>query len=119
MDQGLIQQMQHKLIFLDGRWERLPLCGKMGNIGSEVSRACRWKDKGNEERMLQALWRGLELFDVTIDLTSGPRRRELCRAREVFCEYISGDNVYRITEGEFLQYFDAFAMAYNMHRLHN
>lgn len=92
--------MQHKSIFLDGRWERLPLCGKMGNIGSEVSRACRWKAKGNEERMLQALWRGLELFDVTIDLTSGQRRRELCRVREAFCEYIFGDNVYQITAEE-------------------
>ena len=89
----------------------------MGNIGSEVSRACRWKAKGNEERMLQALWRGLELFDVTIDLTSGPRRRELCRVREVFCEFICGDDVYQITEEELLQYFDEFALSYNKQRL--
>lgn len=109
MDQGLIQ---HRSLILGGRWAELPFCGQMGNIGSEVSRACYWKNKGQEDQMFQALWRGLELLTKTIELTSGPWRRELCRAREVLNDYILGDNEYQTTERQLMQYFDDFALSY-------
>ncbi len=116
MDPRLIPQVQHRTIFSNGRWERMPLCEKMGNIGSEIARARHGKDKDQEKSMLQALWRGLELLDFTIDCTPGPRRQELCRVRELFCDYLIGDNLYRITGEQLQQYFDDFALAYQWNR---
>ena len=118
MDPGLIQHMWHRNLFTDGRWDAMPFCGKMGNIGSEVHRACMWQDKGNEKSMLGSLYLGLELLDVTIDRTLGPRRRELCRARELFCDSFAGDGVYHVSGKELDDYFFEFAMAYQVKYRH-
>lgn len=56
MDPELIQRMRHRNRFTDGRWDALPLCGKMGNIGSEVGRACYCRDKGDEQYWVWSFW---------------------------------------------------------------
>ena len=52
----------------------------------------RAKEAGNEARARHALERALELFDLTIadDRGRGPRRRAICRAREVVCDFVAG-----------------------------
>lgn len=40
---------QHKDL-AEGRWAKMPLAEQMPNIGSEISRANRWKGKGNREQ---------------------------------------------------------------------
>lgn len=40
---------QHKSL-AEGRWEELSLSQQMGNIGSEVSMAVRWKKKAMVNR---------------------------------------------------------------------
>ncbi len=95
-----------------GRWHTLSLFEQLGNIGSEVSRAHRAKEAGNRDRMMKALERGLELFDLTIaDPRHRTRLREICRAREVVCDYFYGDNEYRSTGESLVKYFDAYARA--------
>jgi hypothetical protein len=96
-----------------GRWQTLSLVEQMGNVGSEVGRALRAKEQGNDPRMWAALERALELLDLTIadpHLTRG-RRREVLRAREVVCDYLVGDNIYRSTPESLDRYFLAFAFA--------
>lgn len=95
-----------------GRWRRLSLVEQLGNIGSEISRALRAKEAGNPRRMQAALERGLELFDLTIaDPKHRGRLKEICRAREVVCDFFYGDNVYR-SDGDFLdRYFLTYAIA--------
>jgi hypothetical protein len=96
-----------------GHWFQLPLMEQLGNIGTEVARCVRAKEAGNESRAWNALVRALELFDLTIadKRWRGPKRREICRAREAVCDYLIGDNVYR-SDAEFLdRYFLAFAIA--------
>ncbi len=95
-----------------GRWHSMSLMEQLANAGSEVSRALRARESGNEARERSALIRFLELMDLTLaDARLQGRRRELCRAREVVCDYFVGDNVYRSTP-EFLdRYFLAFAKA--------
>ncbi len=91
---------------------------QLGNIGTEVSRCLRAKDHGNESRAWHALVRALELFDLTIadPRWRGPRVREICRAREVVCDYAAGDNDYG-TDAAFLdRYFMAFAIAAQIER---
>lgn len=100
---------------LKEEWKKKDLAFQMANIGSEVSRALKNQDK--PKRFLGAFERALELFDWTIESvveryvtkgTSEGEIREICRAREEFCDYFNG-NVYH-TEAEKMQkYYDEFA----------
>ncbi|HLC76005.1 MAG TPA: hypothetical protein VJB82_02710 [Candidatus Peribacterales bacterium] len=95
-----------------GRWQSFPLALQLAHIGSEVSRACSAKKNGNNARMQSALFRMLELFDLTIaDKKNRLRLRELCRAREVLCDYFVGDNDYHSTDESLDRYFLQFAIA--------
>lgn len=93
-----------------GRWRELSLVEQMGNIGSEVFRAHRHE---NDEAALRGdIERALELFDLSLeDPRWAGRRWELARAREVFCDAISGGHLYRSTLQDLIRYFDTFAMA--------
>lgn len=99
------------------RWSELSLMEQLGNIGTEVGRAARAKEAGNEQRARNALERALELFDLTMD---DPRWRdhrlgEICRAREVVCDFVAGDNEYRSTAASLDRYFLPFAYAARRH----
>ncbi len=92
-----------------GRWAELTLAEQMGNIGSEVSRSLSAKKAGNEKRFQGAFERALELFDLTIDCTKEPvRLREICRAREEFCDYFLG-NEYKTDPAQMMKYYNDFA----------
>lgn len=100
-----------------GRWFELSLMEQLGNIGTEVARAARAKEAGNEKRAWNALERALELFDMTID---DPRWRdhrlgEICRAREVVCDFVAGDNEYGSSAESLDRYFLPFAYAARAH----
>ena len=86
---------------------------QLGNVGTEVGRAARAKEASNERRSWNALERALELFDLTIadERWRGPKRREICRAREVVCDFIAGDNDYASTAASLDRYFLPFAVA--------
>ena len=96
-----------------GRWFELSLMDQLGNVGTEVTRAARAKEAGNEERAWNALVRALELFDLTIadERWCGPRRREICRAGELVCDFLAGDNEYGSTATSLDRYFLPFAIA--------
>lgn len=94
-----------------GRWSLLSLAEQLGNIGSEVHRA-RLSQKANESRFIAACDRALELFDLTLaDARWRGRIRELARAREVFCDAVSGGALYGSTLKDLEPYFDRFALA--------
>ena len=65
----------------------MPLVEQMANVGSEVSRTIRALSQGHAERATSAMARALELFDLTAadPRRKGPGRREVLRARELFC----------------------------------
>ncbi len=80
-----------------GRWHDLSLAEQLGNIGSEVSRTIRWSGR-NPDNARSALYRALELIDLTLDdprhRQSAPRLREIARAREVVVDFFAGANQY-------------------------
>lgn len=94
-----------------GRWFGLSLMEQLGNIGSEVSRARRWK--GKDEKIYQnAVDRALELFDLTLeDKRWRGRLREIARAREVFCDAISGGKEYESSLKDMERYLLPYAIA--------
>jgi len=97
-----------------GRWHVLSLAEQLGNVGSEVSRAIRWRSR-NRELAERAFHRALELFDLTLDdprhLCMPARLREIARAREVLVDFLAGSNQYGSTPISLQRHFDAFAAA--------
>ena len=100
----------------NGRWAELPLPTQMGNIGSEISRALRWKAKGNTARMTSCVERALELTDLSIQCAQLDRSRkehpgairELTLVRDEICEYFLEEND-ELDGNAILRYFDQFA----------
>ena len=96
----------------NGKWESLTFLQQMANIGSEVERTINWRSKGNKEYSLKASERALELFDLTIkQQKTYPKILELVRARELFVDYIFGNNIYQSTDKEWQNYFINFTCA--------
>ena len=96
-----------------GGWEKLSLAQQLGNIGSEVSRAEKWQNR-DEKLFNGAVERALELFDLTLedDRWVG-RKREINRAREVFCDAVLGGKEYGSELKNLISYFDWFALVAN------
>ncbi len=105
---------QHQTL-ASGRWRRLSLLEQLGNIGSEVSRALRWKER-DTKLFFGAIERALELFDLTLDDSRWKGRRwEIARAREVFLDAVSGGTEYKSSLEDLVRYFDQFAYAAQLH----
>ena len=99
-----------------GRWYELSLMEQLGNIGSEVGRALRWEEK-DRKYFDHAVERALELFDLTLaDQRWRRRLKELTRAREVFCDAVSGGKEYKSSLADLDRYFFSFAFAARIHR---
>jgi len=95
-----------------GRWHSMSLVEQLGNAGSEVSRALRARASCNDAREHSALVRFLELMDLTIsDPRLKGRRREICRVREMVCDYFVGENSFRSTPESLDRYFLPYATA--------
>lgn len=95
----------------EGGWQKLSLSEQLGNIGSEVGRAAKWQGK-DEALFGGAVSRALELFDLTLeDPRWRGRLREIARAREVFCDAISGGALYKSAIADLENYFYPFAFA--------
>ncbi len=94
-----------------GGWQKFSLVEQLANIGSEVGRARRWRDEGGK-RFDGAVRRALELFDLTIaDERWRGRLKEICRAREFFCDAVEGGKDWGMTLEWLDQYFLQFAVA--------
>lgn len=98
---------------LADRWWAMSVAEQLGNIGSEVSRAAKWTTR-NPEMARSALYRALDLFDLTLDdprhRASPARLREIARAREVVVDLFAGPNQYGSTAESLQRYFDAYAV---------
>lgn len=111
---------EHKTL-ADGGWSELSFSLQMGNLGSEVSRSLKWFGK-NEKRFQVSFNRALELFDLTIDAASqavsshnelpsrSAKLKEICRAREEFCDYFLGNNSWGTNPEKMQRYYDQFAI---------
>jgi len=92
-----------------GRWYNLSIVMQMANIGCDVERAIRWRNKGDLEYSRNAFERALELLMFTIaDPKNRKRLKELCRMKEALIDYFMGDNEYSSTDEVWQKYFFNF-----------
>jgi len=84
----------------------------MANVGSEVERAIKWREKRNAQYSQMAFERALELLDFTVaDGKNNKRLKELLRLREVLADYFAFENAYQSSDKSFQNYFYAFNFA--------
>ncbi len=104
--------IRHKDLLESGRWSSMPFAQQMANVGSEVFRASKWKDKGKTDRAMSAFEHALELLDFTVASMQEQNRnlREILRMRELLCDYYCGDNECASTAASLNKYFDAFSV---------
>lgn len=104
-------EIQHKNL-AGGRWMEMNFAEQMANVGSEVERTIKWKNKGNTEYSRMAFERALELLDITIaDEKNRKKLKELMRLREVLADYFAFNNTYQSTDKSWQNYFYAFNFA--------
>lgn len=97
---------------LEERWKDFSLIEQMANIGAEVGRTINWRKKGNKTMSTNALYRGLELLDFTInDRKNKYSLKEVLRVREALVDYFLGDNTYKSSDALWGKYFYFFNMA--------
>ncbi|MFA5777583.1 MAG: hypothetical protein WC906_04040 [Parcubacteria group bacterium] len=102
---------QHKNL-AEGRWNSLSFLEQMANVGSEVERALKWKEKSNAEYSQLAFDRALELLDLTIsDEKNRLRLKEILRLREMLADYFVFSNAYNSAGKNFQNYFYSFTFA--------
>jgi hypothetical protein len=99
----------HKTL-ASGRWEQFSFARQMANIGSEVERAMKWKEKNDMSKFENAFARMLELIYLTIaDKKNVKRLKEVTRMKEALIDYLYDDNYYNSTGDFFRKYFLQFA----------
>jgi hypothetical protein len=90
----------------DGRWFELSLMEQLANIGCDVDRAIRWKNRGDTLYSDDALKRAFELLYLTIkDSKNRKRLKEIGRVKELLLDYFMGDNIYSSTDDMWHKYF--------------
>ena len=93
------------------KWQKLTGAQQMANIGSELNRAFSWRQRGDKKNEEAAVWRVLELIDLTLaDEKWKGRTKELRRLREVCCDRFFDKNEYNIKPEVLEDYFLPFAL---------
>lgn len=94
-----------------GGWRKLSLIEQLGNIGSEVGRAIKWREKDTASYQ-RAVQRAFELVDLTLQDQRWRRRlKEIARLREVLGDALTGGQEYRSTFEDIERYLFRFALA--------
>ncbi|KKQ32635.1 MAG: hypothetical protein US49_C0006G0086 [candidate division TM6 bacterium GW2011_GWF2_37_49] len=100
-----------------GRWFEFSLIEQLANIGSDIERTIKWKQKGNVEYSNAAFERALELIFLTVeDPKNRSRLREILRAREALIDHFMFDNEYNSTDNQWQKYFFQFNYAAALQR---
>ena len=93
------------------KWRKYSFYQQMGNIASELSRAVCFEKNEDTSHLKAALWRLLELVDLTIEDPKNRRRlRELCRFKEVLVDWYCGTRVYSVHPESLKKYAMDFAL---------
>ena len=97
---------------LEERWNHFTLAEQMANIGAEIGRTINLRKKGNTEMSTNALYRGLELLDLTArDKKNKNSLKEILRVREALVDFFIGNNIYKSSNGIWEKYFYYFNLA--------
>lgn len=90
------------------RWFQMSVGEQISNIGSEVERALRFRNK-EPQKSLEFVNKAIELIERSqMDPKNQTRIRELGNCKEELIDFFIGDNIYSTTEEQLRRYYNAF-----------
>ena len=93
------------------RWFEMPISLQISNIGSEVSRAIKYKNKNELDKAKRFCAKAIELIKLSEeDPKNTHRKGELDFAIEELEDYFYGENIYGTTDEMLHKYYDAFVL---------
>ncbi len=91
------------------KWFSMTIQEQISNIGSEVLRADRWKQKGNKERMRSYYDTAISFLCLSIkDPKNAAGKNELNLCIDELADYFIGDNIWGTTSEVLKKYYNAF-----------
>ncbi len=91
------------------RWNQMPVGTQLANVGGEISRAIRWKNKGEKDKELSFLKKAMEFLDLTIsDPKNQKRLGELNECKYELNDFFFGGNTYQNTDESLMKFYDSF-----------
>ena len=91
------------------RWFAMPVSMQLANVGSEVNRAIRYKNKNEPDKQVRFCDKAVELLQLSKrDPKNAHRQGELDFCIEELQDFFKGDNYYQTTEDKLMRYYDAF-----------
>lgn len=91
------------------RWFEMGIGEQISNIGSEVNRAIRYKNRNDDSKKEHFYQKAVELLELTCkDPKNQFRRGELEFCIEELTDYFIGSNQYNTTDELLMKYYDAF-----------
>ncbi len=96
------------MTYKEENWFKISLVEQLANIGMEVLRAIKWKNK-DDKYFNKAIEKAIDLIDLTKnDPKNRKRLKEICRLKEVLIDYFLGENKYKSTDELWEKYFEPF-----------
>lgn len=87
----------------------MPVGVQISNIGGEVERAIRWRNKNDVTKMTEFCNKAIELLSLSKkDPKNVHRLGELNFCEEELKDYFFGENYYNTTDDMLLRYYNAF-----------
>ena len=101
--------MDHYEEKTDARWFSMPIGVQISNVGSEVNRAIRWKNRKEPQKAENFCKKAIEFLEIIKrDPKNVHRRGELDAAIEELRDYFLGENLFQTTDEVLTRYYDAF-----------
>lgn len=90
-------------------WFAMPIGVQISNVGSEVHRAIRWKNRGDVQKKKSFCMKAIEFLELMKkDPKNQHRKGELDCCIDELQDYLMGENLYHTTEEQLVRYYDAF-----------
>ena len=100
---------RHVNIDHDEQWFKMSVGLQISNIGSEVHRAIRYRNKNQQEKAERFCIKAIQLLERSKrDPKNSGRVGELEFAIEELVDFFLGNNIYETTEASLIRYYDAF-----------
>ena len=91
------------------KWFEIDVGIQLANVGGEINRAIRWKNRGDDKKMVNFYNKAMEFMELTMqDPKNSHRLGELSEARYELEDFLYGGNTYQNTDESIMKYYDAF-----------
>lgn len=93
------------------KWSKMAVGTQLANVGGEINRAIRWKNRGDDKKTANFYKKAMEFLELTMqDPKNSHRVGELNEARYELEDFFYGGNTYQNTDKSIMKYYDAFLM---------